>query len=720
MDDRPRDDVPPGYQDMLRTVIERGRDVWGADLTPPDVAATVDAAYRLMDLQYTIDEAIKWGEEVFAEGIPPATVDRHEQELRDVGGDFDALVAARLAALRPARLNHDRVARLSQDNPERDKMLDLADGIEVVTPPGHYTNGGLPEQRPPLRKLYQRAHKAVDRLFYDLVEAGLAILLWAPTAFAIPGLHLSPAHWAPKAGKRHGRPLIDSTDASSKFPLTRLNGDSVAEWADQYYGPVRHPTIVDIVLMIWAFHTAHPELTWDEIALIKIDLKGAFTLMSYKPPFCKLFGVELVGGIVIVFLCGLFGWSATPAAFQVITRALLHEFNQRLFHRKRDGEAVSYVDDSIFVTRTAAVSATVHGATDLIEDLLGQGSVAHEKTDTTERLGAERCIEAIGYSLDMAHQRATLTRKNLLKTTYAFFSVDTTRRVPLAAVQRMASLASRYSEIFQELKPFSRALYFCTRGYSQPRALIPLTDEARLSIELWRTMLCLAAVHPLVFSRPFHTFVPQQATFVAQFDASLQGIGVLIFQRDPATGSELLVGGSAVPLQGLVVLDEQDSSRQNVAEYMAVIVCLIAILRLRGTETKTGIILRGDSVTALTWAEKGVVRSGIATRACVVSTLLTIRHGLYVAGTEHWEAALNHVCDELSRRDEHGQYRTVERVIPGARDLRLAEDDMVREALVLCEPGGEGLKAEEFGQFWSQISRTVSRGWCPPNPTTEG
>jgi hypothetical protein len=686
----------------VRSVTRIGRYIWAQELPPQQVLELLTQAYALMDEQYAIEDAIAWGEDEFKDGIPKAVVEAHERELAEHGGDLDRMLQARLDGLRPRRLNRERVGRLSPDNPERDRLLDLADGIEVVTPSRHYPNASLPEQRPPLRKLYQRAHKAVDKLFYDLVQAGLAVLLWSTTAFALPGLHLSPAHWAPKAGKRHGRPLIDSTDASSKYPDTCLNGPEVADWAERYYGPIVHPSIVDIVLMIWAFRQAHATLTWDDIALIKIDLKGAFTLMSYKTRFCKLFSVELVGGIVIVFMCGLFGWSATPAAFQVITRALLHEFKRRLY-----GDAASYVDDSAIVTLTARVPADTRLATEIIEDLLGPDSVAHDKTDNTERCGADRKLEVIGYSIDMAHQQVTLTRKNLLKSMYAFFSVDITQPVRLAAVQRMASLAVRYSGIFQELKPFSRALYFCTRGYSHPRAQLPLTPEARLSVELWRAMLCLAAVHPLVFSRPFDTFVPQAATFVAQFDASLQGLGILIFRRDPATGSELLVGGSAIPLEGLIMMDEQDSSRQNVAEFMAIVACMFAILRLRGPTTKTGIILRGDSVTALSWAEKGVVRSGIAAHAAIVNTLVCVRHGLYISGTTHLEAALNHVCDDLSRRDPDGRYRSVEQVVPGLADLRLQEDELVREALRLCAPREDGLQPESFEAFWNQVSRLV-------------
>ena len=55
----------------------------------------------------------------------------------------------------------------------------------------------------------------------------------------------------------------------------------------------------------------------------KTDLREAYTLMSFKSTNCMKFAMELVNGVTIIFLCGLFGWSSTPAAFQVITRAIL-------------------------------------------------------------------------------------------------------------------------------------------------------------------------------------------------------------------------------------------------------------------------------------------------------------------------------------------------------------------------------------------------------------
>ena len=52
------------------------------------------------------------------------------------------------------------------------------------------------------------------------------------------------------------------------------------------------------------------------------------------------------GGITIIFLCGLFGWSSTPAAFQVTTRAIVFELGQILL-----GVSLMYVDDIVGLSK---------------------------------------------------------------------------------------------------------------------------------------------------------------------------------------------------------------------------------------------------------------------------------------------------------------------------------------------------------------------------------
>ena len=73
-----------------------------------------------------------------------------------------------------------------------------------------------------------------------------------------------------------------------------------------------------------------------------MGLKGAYTLLSFRPEDVGLFGMLLTDNLVYLQLAGIFGWSGTPAAFQVVTRAIASELRSRLKSR-----TIMYVDDII-------------------------------------------------------------------------------------------------------------------------------------------------------------------------------------------------------------------------------------------------------------------------------------------------------------------------------------------------------------------------------------
>ena len=111
-----------------------------------------------------------------------------------------------------------------------------------------------------------------------------------------------------------------------------------------------------------------------DIDLWKTDLKGAYTLMSFKSSNCMKFAVELVKDITIIFLCGLFGWSSTPAAFQVITRAIIFELGLILL-----GMALMYVDDIVGVSERSELQHDLDAARGVCTNLLGDHAVQDDK-----------------------------------------------------------------------------------------------------------------------------------------------------------------------------------------------------------------------------------------------------------------------------------------------------------------------------------------------------
>ena len=80
---------------------------------------------------------------------------------------------------------------------------------------------------------------------------------------------------------------------------------------------------------------------------------------------------------------------------------------------------------------------------------------------------------------------------------------------------------------------------------------------------------------------------------MAEFDASLSGIGIVWF--DVQEDTEVAMGVCALSTVALAFKD--DSSYQNLSEFMAAIVAALGFIRL--VYTGKNLLLRGDSITAL-------------------------------------------------------------------------------------------------------------------------
>ena len=86
-------------------------------------------------------------------------------------------------------------------------------------------------------------------------------------------------------------------------------------------------------------------------------------------------------------------------------------------------------------------------------------------------------------------------------------------------------------------------------------------------------------------------------------------------------------------------------------------------------------------------------------------TLLLVWQNVVIASTEHVPAELNGQCDALSRRNSKGEFRNVSEVLPGARDLKVADDWRVSEALRLCDPKS----TIPFYEFWGAAGRIIEK-----------
>ena len=637
---------------------------------------------------YGVDSAKAWaGGYEFPEEYVRSDVKFLQSQMLD----FTSMVRRRLRQLSPDRLSVERVEGLRADNPERGLMMELVGGMKVHRPEGFIPNGAHP--RTPLRSTYESVATAVNKMLGAVVEQKLAFLI--PLEMAqrhVPELHLCKAHWCTKKGKASGRPLGDLSYVDG----TPLNTDETAAAATQHYGQILHPTIDDIAVMIYTFWTEakekDPSLRWTELRLWKMDLKGAYTLLSFRPEDAGLFGMLLTGDIVYLQIAGIFGWAGTPAAFQVVTRAISWELKHSL-----RSSTLMYVDDIIGVCFAEDVAQDLVKTRDICTSLLGSGAVADDKTETGIRL------DIIGYTIDLATKRVSIAKKNFLTALHGFVGTDVTKRLNLRTAQRLASWGTRYGKICRVMRPFCGALNALTWGRKDPHALFNVSPAAIVAIQCWRAMLCLVRHREEEFTRTIESFVPTSPVAIAEFDASLSGAGHIWY--DIIDGAEVARGVSAADLTFLEF--GTDSSFQNLSEFIGAILAVMGQIILGQPGQRRSLALRGDSVTALTWSITERVRGSIVTNASMVWTLLCVAADIDITKVIHIAGEDNKNCDRLSRRGPHSTMTVEEEAesmgIKGARNIEVNGDESIMRILRLCDPRRVLATEEEFISFWSEV-----------------
>jgi hypothetical protein len=663
-----------------------------APATKSEIESLIYEASEAARDDYGVGSANEW-----AGGyrIPDEFVRSDEKFLQSQMLDFTSMVRRRLRQLAPDRLSKERVEGLRSDNPERTLLFELVGGMKVHRPAGFVPNGSLP--RTDLRSTYVSVAPAVNKMLGAVVEQKLAFVLPLKTAQRyVPELHLCKAHWCTKKGKKSGRPLGDLSYVDG----TPLNTDETAEAATLHYGKIIHPTIDDIANMIHAFWSGakkeNPDLLWTDLRIWKMDLKGAYTLLSFRPEDVGLFGMLLTDDIVYLQIAGIFGWAGTPAAFQVVTRAITWELRNGL-----RSSTLMYVDDIIGICLAKDVDSDLRDTRRICTDLLGSGAVADDKTETGTRL------DIIGYTVDLGTKRISIARKNFLAALHGFIGTDIKKRLNLRTAQRLASWGTRYGKICRVMRPFCGALNCLTWGRKDPYALFGLTAEATVAIQCWRAMLCLVRQQEVEFTRTIESFVITTPSLIGEFDASLSGAGLIWYTVD--NGAEVARGVCAVDLGFLEF--GTDSSYQNLSEFIGAILAVLGQIALGLTEHS--LALRGDSITALTWSITERVRGAIVTNASMVWTLLCVAADIHVQQVSHIAGVDNHKCDRLSRRTPASTMTVTEEAnsmgCGTVKEVEVNGDNSMMEILRLCDPRRKMSTEVEFIDFWSEVRGAITR-----------
>jgi hypothetical protein len=118
-------------------------------------------------------------------------------------------------------------------------------------------------------------------------------------------------------------------------------------------------------------------------------------------------------------------------------------------------------------------------------------------------------------------------------------------------------------------------------------------------------------------------------------------------------------------------------------------------------------MLRGDSITALTWALTERSRGAIVTKAAMVWAQLCIATDTNVSEVQQISGTENHLCDSLPRRGLSETRPVAQHAndlgIVGARILSMQDDTDVMPLIHLCNPV-PALDIEQLcTEFWGKV-----------------
>ena len=694
--------LPPTMVEQIERALALAMILHGTDtlIQKPHLQSLFTEAYTLADQDYGVGEAVAAGKGYV---LPTGDLLRDSKALLQCNGDLAQMAQTTREEQAPVRLTPHRID-LSLDRPDvhgsiprsslhPELLLDFvrlyrlaSSGIPLPTYDGFTPNGGPGKIRP----LYKQVHSCVNRSLVDLWKDSLVFLI--PTALVCRVLcHYTTIGWTTKSGKKQGRQLFDAKDSSNGSPLNPTDRKSFTERLRDEWGPIENASLSDICKMILEFEDRMAEdlgtlFNPRDVVLFKVDLSRAFHLLSFdaqsvpllacqlyqdewpefSPELLEVFnalGVDVTAEITrswsVVYGTGSFGLIVLPFVFAVVTRCLLH-----LIRCAIHGAACSYVDDSMAVTMIQFLHHDIAAVCEVAELLLGPHAVEWTKWFYGRRL------VMIGWEIDLDTRRVTISRRNFLKTLYGFFNTDVDARVKVRWANKLASWSARYTQVLRALQPCTVCLFHQFAGMTNMEATMDWKADARVAVLIWRSTLLLLHFLETSYALPLDSFRFRLVLYELEYDASLTGVGFLLFRLVDGQRSALIACGSVeFPFDC-----KQDSSYQNTCEFTAVLLGVLALAQLGARHVS--IRLCGDSRTSLAWGKDGHFSGRLCQRASLVYLLAGLLFDIVVTEAVHIPGVDNYICDALSRQQQTAvdfgyDYRVITDFEPGSTLLRL-------------------------------------------------
>ena len=622
------------YMSRINEIVEMASSLFSSSpLNQADVLDYMVLAFLENDKNFGLEEAIEYGDGFT---FPPEVHSIHAERFEELNYDLDKLIEEVQSVNKANRFNIERVMKWMEfdpDGPDNHKLLAMVIGGGVILHPAADFVTNWDHGLPSLSHQYLLARAPVNKMIYDQFLNRLCIILPKRYFDKLEGSQFSKQGWAKKAGSKKGRQIWDGKNLGRNEgePINskEMKQNSIDEWDS-----IMYPTVCDVANMVWDYAM---KVGWLLLIMHKEDLMGAFTLIDVIAACCKLLCTELTEDLLCINIACTFGGNEFPFIMNVISRVLQRQYNIWL-----RGSALIYSDDTFGVCLYSDLLHDYGIVRHLIHSLLGPNSIEDNPTKLKREYG--RVLDVIGWRVDLDLRIISMSPRNGLKLAFAFFDYDIMALVQVKVLQKLASLASRASQICPFMKPFSQDLYrMAAKADGHKRYSIPLDPAAKFVIKLWRVMIVLMNMYPSSYARSIESFVLKLSRYAVVFDGCLYGIGFTVYE---IVGEERrMIGYCACDIEYFLL--GEDSSYQNTSEFVAQTMAL-AWLASIGIVNQP-VFLVGDSVSALTWAKKLKFNSVNCQRAAILFTTLGYYSSNYVAEIEHIAGVMNNNNDGLSR-----------------------------------------------------------------------
>jgi hypothetical protein len=551
-------------------------------------------------------------------------------------GSIKKLIRQRQESVRHSRINGERVKHLFKDDPQLDRLYELAQvGVIIDTPEVFIPLTKPPSMRPLQRKLINAFRMHALKKWR---KGKILILPYAeldPTT--ISSLHFNCVHWTIKPetedspGNVLGRPLIDPSHGNIN---SFLNTPDAKNKAIARYNKC-NDTDIRIMATKWLRYCEHYGYSWSECSLAKDDIAEAFTQLCFSPESAVLMCTSIDDEFFALDLNGNFGHTSLPMAFGFASQPHLTRVRSLV-----DAEVDKYVDDYMIFAHDSKIAHAQRTNQEGIKAYFGDAAIELEKS-----VPPTKTANIIGWFVNLSTGLIRPNDKGINKLLFVFLFVDERSPQPLKVFQLMSSLAERYSQGIRGMRAFVDPITNMTRNWSSrnPFTKRQADSNARFSIEIWRVVAILLWIDKDFFSVTIESFAWDHVfplNFIMKTDASPWKLAAALFTLD---GQLLAYTTLLLPFK------DPDNKYQNVKEFFGGLLgCVLASVVLKPT-SNIRVQWTGDNTSALTWAEKNKCSSKAAQYANIAYTWFQIYSHIQLHTTQHCAGVDMGDIDGLSR-----------------------------------------------------------------------